>query len=177
MYRHYLLEDGQRGELGLDFRFPHRLEADRSRGWDFWKEMVRLVSIIPDVWWEFADVEVDGVTLGYSFSGAVYTEDEVVATIFLEPQYRTQRHDVRGVLGTRAMWLPIAETGILVEAGGVLGTDGSGGVLGAGLVLYYDRGSGGSSGTYTISPVYRRSWTTGGTRDAVTLDFQYSWGD
>ena len=178
LYRHYLLEDGQRGEFALDFRFPHNLDADRSRGWDFWKEMVRLVSLIPDVWWEFADNEGNGVTLAFPFSAAVYTEDELVATISVEPQYRTRRHDVRGVLGTRAMWLPIAERGILVEAGGVLGTDGSGGMLGAGLVLFYDKASGGdASGTYTIAPVYRRSWTTGGTRDLVTLDFQFAWGD
>jgi hypothetical protein len=93
------------------------------------------------------------------------------STLFLEPQLALgDALQYRGILGARLMGgLPIgsALAGLLLEGGGLLGTDGHGGFVGGGLcfALLFDRNF-----PY-VAVVARRTWTAAEARVDFALDF------
>ncbi len=94
----------------------------------------------------------------------------LVVSPFLEPQLRLGRPAFRVLAGARVYAFPDAgRFGVLAEAAGLWGRDGSGGVAGLGLSYdFIERHR--DTVPWTLSVVARRAWTGEGNRVDVSLD-------
>jgi len=106
--------------------------------------------------WATPPVDVPGPTL--------------ILSPFLEPQLRLSPSALRLLGGARLYAFPdTSRWGALVEGAGLWGADGRGGVLGAGLTYdLIERHA--DTQPWTLSLVYRRSWTNRGPRHDVAFD-------
>lgn len=87
---------------------------------------------------------------------------------FAEVQYRSDTRAVRGVFGGRASYFVSFKWGVLLEAAGLVGTDGSGAVFGIGPSLPI--APWGPESAITFSLVARGVFTTRGSRFDITFD-------
>ena len=130
--------------------------------------------LIPDTRMEF-DPSVAGV-LSWPVSavaGSVRptSGSHLVFVPFVEPQIQFTHSEYRLSSGTRLLGLLDATTlGVLFELAGVLGTDGHGCALGGGITLAEQ--THGELG-WTVSLVYRHTWTLDGSRHDLSLDIAY----
>jgi hypothetical protein len=94
----------------------------------------------------------------------------LILSPFLEPQLRLEPSALRLLGGVRLYAFPdTARWGALVEGAGLWGADGRGGVLGAGLTYdLIERHE--DTQPWTLSLVYRRTWTNQGPRHDVAFD-------
>ncbi len=94
----------------------------------------------------------------------------LIASPFLEPQLGLSPRVLRLLGGARLYAFPdSARWGALVEGAGLWGQDGRGGVLGAGLTYdLIERHA--DTQPWTLSLVYRRTWTDQGSRHDVAFD-------
>lgn len=92
--------------------------------------------------------------------------DDVYLQFFLEPQYQVRGGDWRGLLGSRALY-DFDGFGAHVEGGGLVGTDGHGGMAGGG-VFYGDPGGIG------VHLTYRSTWA-GGHRNSLGVSLEVPW--
>lgn len=94
----------------------------------------------------------------------------LVASPFLEPQWRPATRDARLLAGARLYAFPgPLRVGALVEGAGLAGTDGHGGLVGAGLTFdLIERHA--ATQPWTVSLVVRQAWAGGAVRRDVALD-------
>jgi hypothetical protein len=93
-----------------------------------------------------------------------------IASPFVEPQLRLGAKEYRLLGGARLYAFPDSlRLGALIEGAGLLGTDGDGGMAGVGLTYdLIERHR--TTQPWTLSLVYRRSWTGEGTRNDLSFD-------
>jgi hypothetical protein len=94
----------------------------------------------------------------------------LIVSPFVEPQLRLAPRTLRLLGGARLYAFPdTARWGALMEGAGLWGADGRGGVLGVGLTYdLIERHA--DTQPWTLSLVYRRTWTNQGPRHDVAFD-------
>ena len=91
-------------------------------------------------------------------------------SVFVEPQWRPSGSEWRGVGGLRATQPVFDGLAVLVDAAGVIGTDGNGGLVGAGIGLFEQRPL---HGVGFLALVWRHGFITHGQRDDFSIDLIY----
>jgi hypothetical protein len=101
-------------------------------------------------------------------------DDSIVwPSLFLEPQIRLGETDYRCLVGSRWVfnW---GVLGFVTEAGGLVGTDGHGGFVGAGIQPFMRPSEPGYYVTMgLLALVYRHVWTQHEHRNEISLDLLY----
>jgi hypothetical protein len=130
-------------------------------------------SVIPDLRLEWGH----GTAIVLSFPAVVQVanlDDKILFDAWLEPQYRDVGSQWRGLAGGRVTlgWSSTGRSvldevhagGLFAEAGGLIGTDGNGVVLGGGVSLFE------SHGLVGPSLVYRATRAGGQWRSDISID-------
>ena len=153
--------------------------AHASGGYGFGGEIFAIPEpFIPDLRLEL-DRSTPYLVLSFPVHLLVYQEhlflpDKAHSSLFAEPQWRPSGSEWRGVAGVR-LTQPVYEAlAVLADGGGLVGTDGHGGLAGLGVGFFDDSSLGGIG---FLAVVWRHAWTTTGQRNDFSLDLIYPlWG-